>query len=215
MSELLIDNDIFYLLSAAGVLSDVLSLLDVATERIQVLPSLKNEKATRNRLRRVYSNEHIGQVLAATQAGGLQSITLQPDELQRIIELNNFENVDEGEATLLVRLSKSGDCILLATKDTRFVGALAESDFEEKNAAIGKIVLLEHVLAILYKQFGYGYISEHFMPCVDYDRRLCAILGTTGNVASFVEGLTSYIRKDIELYGGLLREFPVVEMPDA
>lgn len=210
MSELLIDNDIFYLLSAAGVLNDVLSLLGVSTERIQALPSLKKETATRKRLCRVYSEEHMGQVLAETQADRLHGITLQQDELQRVSELALFENIDEGEATLLVKLSRNGDCILLATKDTRFVGALAKSDLEEKNEANGKIVLLEHVLALLYKQFGYGYISEHFLPCVDYDRRLSAIMGTTGNAASFVEGLNSYIRKNMELYGDLLREFPEV-----
>lgn len=213
MSELLIDNDIFFLLSAAGVMDEVISIFNVDSARIYVLPTLKNVGAVRGWIGNQYSEEHLQSVLSESQKDRYQGVlTCNP---QRVAEIQQQNNIDRGEATLLVKLSEGEGMMLLATKDTRFVGALAESDIEEKIVANGKIVLLEHVLALMYEQFGYGYISEHFMPCVDYDRRLCAILGTTGNVASFVEGLTSYIRKDIELYGNLLREFPVVEMPDA
>lgn len=221
MPELLIDNDIFYLLAAAGVLDDVLTLLGVSKDRLHVLPSLKNPRAAQSRLQRRsaspdrrYSEEHMQRVLAEIQRSRVQSVQLQDDSLERVAELTcRYTGIDEGELTLLVKLSEDTDCLLLATKDTRFVGALAESDIPEKTAVNGKIVLLEHVLALLHLKHGFDYIKEHFVPCRNYDRRLISIIGTTGKEAAFLDGLTSYIKHDLASGGELLFCFPEELLP--
>lgn len=220
MPELLIDNDIFYLLAAAGVLDDVLALLGVSKDRLHALPSLKKARAAQRRLQRstspdrCYSEEHMQRVLAEIQRSRVQSVQLQDDSLERVAELTcRYTGIDEGELTLLVKLSEDTDCLLLATKDTRFVGALAESDIPEKTAANGKIVLLEHVLALLFRRHGFDYIKEHFVPCRNYDRRLTSIIGTTGKEAAFLDGLTSYIKHDLALGGELLFCFPEELLP--
>lgn len=204
--SLLIDNDMFYLLAAAGVLEDVIAAFNVEEKAVHVLPQLKYTAPAHAE---GFPQELRAKVCEAAAAYGGHGIKLTPEGAERAAELERqHQKINVGEALLLVyAASLDKDCVLLTTNDRNFLEALAKSGEPETASIEGRVIRLEHILAELNARRGFPFVLERFLPLTMHEQRLRSYLSSQRE-EDFHEGMVSYVRADARIFGNLLYPFP-------
>lgn len=205
MDTLLLDNDIYYVLAATDTMDDFLALLNISNERVFVLPTLKRVVMRHTKTYSAEQRERCDRYYTR-----FQETILNADEQVALNELAGINNLDSGEAQLLVRLLNN-DNNTLATKDTRFVTAIKDIPNKLQHGIQGKIIILEHVLLYLYNEHGYEYMLSHFVPYCPFDKTISVLFsrGNQNSPKNFEDGLNSYIRSRINKCGDYLYPFNI------
>ena len=197
---LLIDSDLFVLLAGAGLLSALLSALNLeesAARRLQPLPHMLRK----GRLARRYPPGILER--AGAWCSRIHAVeTVPPADV--LDQLNRVHSIDPGEAQLFA-VAADRDLALLASGDRRSFEAVATAPgLELLRAELrGKLVCLEATLRLLHQEVGYTELVQALAAVREHHRTLRVLLsqGEQTPEETFRDGLESYL-KDLALCAG-------------
>ncbi|KKL72794.1 hypothetical protein LCGC14_2081330 [marine sediment metagenome] len=209
MSErlLLIDSDIFVLLSAAGMLETVIDLLGYAPEnarRLQPLPHMLR----RGRAFSAYSDQ--AKARAEKQCTRVSALTDRPRNDRVLDLLSTIEDIGVGEALLYALLAEKPGAYL-ASGDKRAMIALAADPAlqDVRRSVAGRVVCLEAALKLLVERTGVKPTARAFSPLrevkVNTVLRVVFSSAEATTKADCLEALNSYLADlDGKTGGGFL-----------
>ncbi len=197
---LLIDSDLFILLSASGLLDRVVELLGFSIKQVRCLSALPHMLRKPNRSwRRKYPQQILDRALI--DVNRIVSLSDRPDSdetFDRLIKAD--DDMDGGEALLYTTLCERNAC-LLGSGDKRamkVLGAMKDlSDIRQQVA--GRVVSLEVVCELLLKADDVAEITEAFLPLCDVNQTLIVLFGSGRpfTTKDRLEAVASY-RRDFE-----------------
>ena len=196
MSEriLLIDSDIFVLLSAAGLLDDLVACLGFelsAARRLDALP----HQLQRGRSFRRYDEAARSEAL--TRCHEIRSIEDRPTSSEHWEKLISVDYIDEGEAFLFAKLAEAS-ASLLTTGDQRSLIALgkAEGLNSFRDEIRGRVVSLESALLLLVQSVGAQSVGEALQRLRGVITRIDVLFGykTEFVEEEIVRQLNSYLK---------------------
>lgn len=181
MKKLLIDNDIFILLSITETWDDWVNILGIEQENIYALPSLRSMLKSGKKLYRhieLLGDERVKMV--QEKAESLERLILT-EEQENYISFFQSSSVDEGEAMLFAVLATTEN-EFMATKDFRCLKELAQQSQEKQKLVKGKIYCAEQMIISLYQKYGFTYVVDHFRP-IRHMEKAMEIFFSDGNCA--------------------------------
>lgn len=200
---LLIDSDLFVLLSGAGLLEALLSALDVeegAARRLQPLPHMLEK----GRLARRYPPGIREKAQAwCPRIPPLEAVP-DPATLEQLLLV---PGIDPGEALLFGVAAETGHTLLASGDRRSFEAIAASSDLSGLRAQLeGKLLALESALDLLRRNLPYQDLTRKLASVRDYHRTVRVLLsqGEQTPEASFRGGLDSYLRDLRSQLEGLL-----------
>lgn len=195
MSEriLLIDSDIFVLLSAAGLLDDLVACLGFELSNVRRLDALPHQLERGRSFRRYDENARNE---ALTRCREVRSIEERPTSSEHWEKLISVEDIDEGEALLFAKLAEVS-ASFLTTGDQRSLIALgkAEGLNNFRDQIRGRVVTLESALLLLVQSVGAQTVGAAFqrLPGVNTKIDLLFRYKTEFVEEEIERQLTSYI----------------------
>lgn len=170
--RLLLDNDIFLLLSGAGLLEDAVASLGFSLDETRRLDSLAHMLRKRSRALCKYSEE----ILARASDDCTRVASLDEEPSAQELELFTRTNVHGGAAVLLA-LTASHETYYFGTNDKtalRIVaGHAGVREFRDRIA--GRIVCLEIVMKQLMERLGIDELARRITPVLRFEQRLLSI----------------------------------------
>ena len=201
-----LDNDILVKLVACNLFNEAIATLNVQQSNLMVLPSARYYFERSKRAKRRYP-ENIR--LKATEiANSCQTIEqLETSVLNEIGILQQYENIDDGEATL-VAATRGKNCFWLTTGDKRFLRTVANSfelDFIVSRLQ-GKVICLEQLIFNVIHKQGFIKTLTRIVSNNDarqYDTALKIVFGsgdksTKNSVISSLNYYIEDLRKDTQ-----------------
>ena len=196
MSEkaLLIDSDIFILLSGAGVLKRAVELLGFDIENVRRLDALPHQLERGRKFRERYSYKVRAKAIeGCKQIASLIERPAQDDVLQRLASVSR---IDEGEA-LMFALMTERDVYILASGDKQAMRTLATTPelADIRSSVAGRVVCLEAVIRLLVRQLGARRTATAFTPLRNSNTTLRVVfsLGEKTPKAQCLAALRSYL----------------------
>ena len=202
--RLLLDNDIFLLLSGAGLLDETIGALGFTLAEARRLDALAHMLRKRARALSKYSEEILTR--AADDCTRVAVIDEEPDGKMMELFTAHGAQVHGGEAVLL-SLAASHETYLLGTNDKTALRAVASepglSALRERVA--GRIVCLEIVMQRLIERLGTEELARRIAPVLRFEPRLFAIFSPVQSgrpedcpiaVESFLAGLRRELGED-------------------
>ena len=179
---LLVDSDIFILLSAAGLLERVAELLGFSVDDIRRLHALPHMLQHSKSMRRNFSEAVRERAIVV--ANRVVGIYERPPEGELPQRLLSIDYIDDGEALLIAHLVERPTC-LLASGDLRAMRALASAEgFQDVRDAIrGRVICLEAVVRMLVEADGVAATATAFQVVLPHSRHL-QIFFSEANVAN-------------------------------
>lgn len=205
MKKLLIDNDIFILLSITETWDDWVDILGIEHENIYTLPSLRSMLKSGKKLYRhieLLGDERVKMV--QRKAESLKRLILT-EEQENYISFFQTSSIDEGESMLFSVLATTEN-EFMATKDFRCLKELAQQSQEKQKLVKGKIYCAEQMIIALYQKYGFTYLVNHFQP-IRHMEKTMEIFFSDGNCVdenSFRVCLMSYMTRRLRDTGDLL-----------
>ena len=196
MSEriLLIDSDIFVLLSAAGLLDDLVACLGFELSGVRRLDALPHQ-LQRGRSFRRYGEAARSEAL--TRCHEVRSIEDRPTSSEHWEKLISVNDIDEGEAFLFAKLAEAS-ASLLTTGDQRSLIALgkAEGLNSFRNQIRGRVVCLESALLLLVQSVGAQSVGEALQRLRGVNTKIDVLFGykTEFVEEEIVRQLSSYLK---------------------
>lgn len=195
MSErvLLIDSDIFVLLSAAGVLDVLINCLGFSRSNVRRLAALPKQ-LERGRAFRRYDQAFRDKALACCEE--FPAMVDRPTSDAHLEALISVDQIDEGEAILFAKLAEC-NASLLATGDQRSLIALGNADqlslFRDKIR--GRVICLESALLLLVRSLGAEVVGKAFQRLRGVDKKIDILFGhkTEFMTEEIVRQLSSYL----------------------
>jgi hypothetical protein len=205
---LIVDSDIFILLSAAGLLSRVAELLGVKSENVRRLDALPFQLEKGKAFKKNYSD--VVRDAAKKQCDLVSPLTDRPKDDETLQRLTDTDGIDPGEA-LLFALASEESHYYLASGDKRAMVALATAgDLADIRAAVsGRIVCLEETLRMLVVAEGVAPIAAAFASVREANQALRVIFSEAAAtnqdeclryIASYFNDLVSKVGSGL-LYG--------------
>jgi|GEM_PF-919746 len=195
---LLIDPDLFILLSASGLLDRVVELLGFPIENVRRLAALPFMLKSSRQMRKKYPEELRNKVLSdCDRIPGLDDAPTDADVMDRLIQI---DRIDDGEVLLYASVHEQ-KCWLLGSGDKRAMTALAtaESVADVRDGIAGRVISLEVVCELLLKADDVNTITKAFLPLKDVNVTLKSVFGSGGpfKTEDRLEAVASYHR-DLE-----------------
>jgi len=198
--RLLIDSDAFILLSGAGLLDRVLTLLGFDRSLACRLSALPHMIRRGKRFQQLCSPDTRDRALEACSS--VSEITDRPGDelLQKLIA---FPEIDDGEALLYALLAEQ-PTFLLASADKRAmqtVGSRADP-ISIRHAIAGRVICLETVLRLLFVHDGVDAIARAFAVFPDH-KTLQIVLSplNSADQERCLASLESYLRDTKRIVG--------------
>lgn len=200
-NRLLLDNDIFLLLSGAGLLEDSLAALGFSLADARRLDSLKHmlRKGARSLSR--YSEEIL--VRAANDCSRVAALDEEPSEQMLELFGAHATSVHVGEAVLLVLTASHGDYYFGTNDKTALRAVACEAGMAElRERVAGRIICLETVVKLLIKRMGAEELATRLAPVLRFDSRLFAIFspaqsGRSEDCPIAIESFLSGLRREL------------------
>ncbi len=195
--RLLIDNDIFILLSGCGLLADTVALLGFTPAecaRLDTLPYfLRGRKAARRFPQSVRN---------AALAACLEIPPVPSDFDPVIVErLTAVENMDGGEALLFAALAAQPASLLISGDKRALVAAASSTAIADLRPLFaGRVICLESIFALLVRLQGATSIAARLSPIIHL-HKTTSILFSPGVVA-----LQGDVEVGLDLYVASLRD---------
>lgn len=195
---LLVDSDLFILLSAAGLLDELADSLGMDLRDVRRLDPLPHQLRKGKRFADKYPQRIRTRVLG--DCDRIQALTdrLENDEFQQAIV--DTADIDVGEAHLFA-LAAERPVYLLASGDKRALRALGRSPAlsSVRNALAGRVLCLETALAILAGHLGLRNLAKALTPLRDVNKSIRIIFsaGEATDRQHFQDALDSYLH-DLE-----------------
>lgn len=194
---LLVDSDIFILLSAAGMLEKMANLLGLPLSDVRRLDALPHQLQRGRRFLQKYSEDATKQALSDCKK--VPSIEERPADVD-LEELKDIEDIEFGDAVLLA-LTAGHPAYLLASGDKRALRAVGRSPglARLRGQLTGRIICLERALAMLAEELGLAHVARAFTPLAEANATL-RIIFTAGEAtaqAHFDQAIASHLH-DLE-----------------
>ena len=190
---LLVDSDVFVLLSAAGLLEELATVLGFAPDAIRRLPALPHQLQKGRSFRRY---DLAARTTVLTKCEATASWDERPADNERFDRLVSVDGIDEGEAFFFATLSERPAC-LLTTGDSKALVALGNaSDLADVRDQIrGRIVPLEGALLLLVRSLGAEAVGSRLKPLAPAHRTIDILFGTKDHFDDdeAVRQITSYL----------------------
>ena len=207
MRRLVLDNDLFFLLSASGLLDPWLDYIGIPYKDVFVQTSLFHILKKRSgKLCRLHSGELINK--AHEDVKKFNPLPVQENEL--VNAYSEIDDIDNGEAQIFAFVS-SCDAIYAGTNDKRSLKALSQRT-ELSGALKGRVYCLEIIIYQLICKYGWQIVNQKIslMRCVEkrdggkFDRTLSVLFSERQpSEDETLDGLRSCLR-DISSRFGLL-----------
>ena len=198
---LLVDSDVFVLLSAAGLLDELAAALGFTPDAIRRLPALPHQLRKGRTFRRY---DESARQAAAARCEAVLPLDEQPDKLA-FGRMLSVDGIDEGEAFLFATLAERHAC-LLATGDSRSLIALGQAPEMQdvRDQVRGRIVPLEAALILLVRRLGATAVGPRLKPLAAVHRTIDIVFGTKDEFddAETVRQITSYLDSLRQSMGG-------------
>jgi hypothetical protein len=199
---LLLDTDIFIVLSAAGLLDSIIRLLDFDAAHTRRLAALESQLTRGSGFREKYPREIREAALRSARI--IPILTKRPQDAAVFQRLISHERIDDGEAFLFALLAEHKNWVL-ATGDKQAITTLATSPglADIRNRVSGRVACLETVLPALLQQNGIETVAAAFNPLRAVNKTLSVVFsgGASTSESLCREYLDSYIR-DLETQVG-------------
>jgi hypothetical protein len=196
--RLLVDNDLFVLLSGADMLDAALEVLGFQRNQVEILPALPHMLRKR-KFKQLATPTILDKVRADCE--GLARV--QPPAINLLDRLNACNDIDPGEAVLFGRLVESS-IYLLASGDKRAMIAFASTpDISDLRSSVaGRVACLEIVLERLVLRLGVTRVAEAFRAFPE-QKSLQVFFSPKNSVdqEACLAALDSYLR-DLKRYVG-------------
>ena len=198
---LLVDSDIFILLSAAGLLERVAELLGFSADQLRRLHALPHMLQHSKSMRRNFSDGvRERAIVVANRVTGIYERPPEGDLPQRLLAI---DHIDDGEAVLIAHLAESRTC-MLASGDLRAIRALGRAEgFQDVRDAIrGRVICLEAAVRMLIEADGVAATATAFQVVLPHSRHL-QIFFSEANVANqeqCLDAVRSYFAELREVY---------------
>jgi hypothetical protein len=196
MSEriLLIDSDIFVLLSAAGLLDDLVDCLGFELSDVRRLDALPHQLQRGRSFRRY---DEAARSEALTRCHEVRPIEDRPTSSEHWAKLISVDDIDEGEAFLFVKLAEASTS-LLTTGDQRSLIALgkAEGLHSFRDQIRGRVVCLESALLLLVQNVGAQSVGEALQRLRSINTKIDVLFGYKNEFVEeeIVRQLRSYLK---------------------
>ena len=205
--RLLLDNDIFLLLSGAGLLEEAISTLGFALSETRRLDALAHMLRRRGRALSKYSEEILTR--AEDDCTRVAAIDEEPDAQTMELFEGHGAHVHGGEAVLLA-LTAAHDTYLFGTNDKNALRCVASEPglAAVRERVAGRIICIEVVMQKLIERLGAVELARRIAPVLRFEPRLSAIFSPaqTGRpedcllaVESFLAGLRRELGEDFLL----------------
>jgi hypothetical protein len=192
---LLVDSDVFIILSAAGYLERAICLLGFRFEAARRLPALESQLIRGAAFRDRYPDAVRHEALKC--CGMVASLTERPDDSSVLDSLALVSDIDEGEAVMYALL-KEQPSWLLVSGDKRAMCALAATPelSAVHNALTGRIICLEALIRKLVERDGIQPVAKAFAPLGAISKTLSVVFskGETTSLADCMKALDDYLR---------------------
>lgn len=195
MSEriLLIDSDIFVLLSSAGLLDGLINCLGFEPSNVRRLAALPHQ-LQRGRAFRRYDQATRDEALARCR--DFPAMEDRPTSNEHLETLISVDQIDEGEALLFAKLAE-GTASLLTTGDQRSLIALgnAEGLSRFRDEIRGRVICMESVLLLLVQSLGAEKVGIAFQRLHGVNTKIDVLFGykTEFITEEVVRQLSSYL----------------------
>ena len=191
---LLVDSDLFILLSAAGVLGEFAASLGLALADVRRLDALPHQLRRGKRFAEKYPQDVRSSVLR--DCDRTQAVTDRPENDDFLQALADTPGIDVGEALLLATAAER-PVYLLASGDKRalrLVGARPELR-AIRDALAGRILCLETALNALARRIGLPAVARAFTPvrALNITLRVVFAAGESTQPDHFKEAVDSYL----------------------
>ena len=192
---LLVDSDIFIILSAAGVFERTAEVLAFDLADVRRLPALERQLRRGTEFRRKYPSEVRDAALSS--ALRVPALTERPRDTGILDQLRPVSDIDEGEAVLYALMCERPS-YLLASGDKRAMRALA-ARAEVRNvrdALAGRIICLEAAVRALVRRDGVAQVADAFTPLRSVNQTLSVVFsqGSATTERDCLTALDSYLR---------------------
>lgn len=160
-SLLLVDSDVFALLSAVGLMDELTMALGLTRDAVRRLPALGKQLQPNKSIGRKYPEPQRQQALRECEA--TQVFVDRPQDHSLQARLTRVENIDVGEAALLAALAEQPGW-LLTTGDKRSLISLGQANelADVRDNVRGRIVALETAILLLVQRLGAGEVGHRF-----------------------------------------------------
>jgi len=191
---LLVDSDIFIILSSAGVLERTAELLGFESEDIRRLPALENQLTRGTKFKKMYPQEIRNAALSCCQ--GIAPLTERPSDVRILDQLASVSDIHVGEAVMYA-LMVERPSYLLASGDKRAMQALAaNADLRNvRDALAGRILCLEAAVRMLVRRDGVAQVANAFTPLRSVNTTLSIVFsrGAATTKQNCLRALESYL----------------------
>jgi hypothetical protein len=199
---LIIDSDIFVLLSAAELLDRVAELLTVLPANVRRLPALPHQLERGRAFKKNYTDKV--RATAIAKCGQVVPLAERPADDERFQRLVDTDNIDEGEALMFALVSEQQH-LYLASGDKRSMIALATSGnlADVREAVAGRVVCLEATLRLLVEADGVAKVAAAFASVRDANQTLRVIFSEAAatNEAECLRYIASYFNHLVNQVG--------------
>ena len=199
---LLVDSDVFILLSAAGLLGELASALGIALDDVRRLDPLPHQLRRGKRFTEKYPEDVRSRVLR--DCARILPLMDRPENDDILQTLADTTAIDAGEA-LLLALAAERPVYLLATGDKAALRALGQSPALAplRRALAGRVLCLETALMVLAGRMPVRNLARAFTPLRDLNTtiRIIFTAGEATDPKHFQDALDSYLR-ELETYVG-------------
>ena len=195
MSEriLLIDSDIFVLLSAAGLLDRLIACLGFEKTSVRRLAALPHQLQRGRSFRRYHQAVRDDAVTRCSEIPAIKDRPISSEHWEKLISV---DQIDEGEALLFAKLAE-GSASLLTTGDQRSLIALGNAEGLDsfRDEIRGRVVCLESALLLLVKSVGAQSVGEAFQRLRGVNTTIDVLFGFKSEFSDeeTVRQLSSYL----------------------
>ena len=192
---LLVDSDMFVILSAAGALHRTAHLLGFGPDDVRRLPALQNQLRRGRTFLRKYTQEIRDAALDC--CGRVATLTERPSGDAILDQLSSVSDIDVGEAVMYA-VMLDHPSYLLASGDKRAMRALAANPClsNVRDALAGRVICLEAAVRMLVKRDGVAQVAQAFAPLLSANTALRVAFseGLATGERNCLSALDSYLR---------------------
>jgi hypothetical protein len=160
---LLVDSDLFALLSAVGLLDELVAELGMTPDNVRRLPALLTQLQPEKTIGRKFRELEIARQNAVRQCSTTLPFVDPPTDPSVARRLAAVPKIDDGEVLLLAALAEHPGW-LLTTGDKRCLVALGQERLLEdvRERIRGRIIPLEVALVLLVRRLGAAEVGRRF-----------------------------------------------------
>lgn len=172
-----VDNDILLKLVACNLFYETINLFKINTNNLKFLPTVEKVIDRNRKIKNRYSSTIRSDAINIIRKCSI--VKLKPEYLSNLKILESEDNIDPGEALLLVATLAEPTCFLM-TGDKRFLRALANSPKLNifYQSVKGRVICLELLIYNLIKVRGFKPILEKVIIARNYDTALKRCFGS-------------------------------------